>query len=331
MLEAFGLDARTEDVYRAVLQRPRRRAEDVAAVTDRTEPDVGAALEALAALDLVHVDDGAWSAVPPERAVELLLLREEQRLEERRAELARSREAIPHLVEEFVAAGRTTPSDELELLPEPGLVRSRLFQLCRQAVRTTWAVHPGPPLTPEAIDAALPLDRDAAERGVACRMVVTEASLGPAHWQSYLEELVRMGHQVRVAVAATQLCIVVDGEHAVVPSSTDGRPPFGAYVLHGAALTRPVVALFEEIWARSRPLADATDPAEAGATVSEARMRELAQVLALGVKDDVAARRLGVSVRTLRRTTAAMLRELQADSRFQAGATAAARGWLGPG
>ena len=51
-------------------------------------------------------------------------------------------------------------------------------------------------------------------------------------------------------------------------------------------------------------------------------------LLAEGLKDDVAARRLGLAKRTYRRRLDSVLGKLGATSRFQAGALAAKRGWI---
>ena len=50
--------------------------------------------------------------------------------------------------------------------------------------------------------------------------------------------------------------------------------------------------------------------------------------LATGAKDELIARRLGMSVRTCRRHIAAIMLHLRAESRFQAGALAAQLGLL---
>ena len=57
-------------------------------------------------------------------------------------------------------------------------------------------------------------------------------------------------------------------------------------------------------------------------------VREMLEILQLGVTDDVAAKRLGVSVRTVRRRVAAVMELLGASSRFEAGVRAAQAGWL---
>nr|WP_237532014.1 LuxR C-terminal-related transcriptional regulator [Streptomyces sp. SID8352] len=49
-------------------------------------------------------------------------------------------------------------------------------------------------------------------------------------------------------------------------------------------------------------------------------------MLASGLKDDVIARRVGISSRTLRRHISVIMEELSAESRFQAGVAAANAG-----
>ena len=50
--------------------------------------------------------------------------------------------------------------------------------------------------------------------------------------------------------------------------------------------------------------------------------------LADGAKDEQIARKLDVSLRTVRRRIAALMTDLGVDTRFQAGVEAARRGWL---
>ncbi|WP_250280907.1 LuxR C-terminal-related transcriptional regulator [Frankia sp. CiP1_Cm_nod2] len=56
--------------------------------------------------------------------------------------------------------------------------------------------------------------------------------------------------------------------------------------------------------------------------------RLLLRLLSLGAKDEAAARHLGVSVRTVRRMIADLMRRMGARSRFQAGILAAKKDWL---
>ncbi|MEO3854275.1 LuxR C-terminal-related transcriptional regulator [Acrocarpospora sp. B8E8] len=55
---------------------------------------------------------------------------------------------------------------------------------------------------------------------------------------------------------------------------------------------------------------------------------ELLRMLLEGQTDERAARRLGLSLRTVRRSMSSLMTRLGARSRFQAGARAVQRGWL---
>lgn len=325
MLDELGLSGEEEAVYRALVRSSDARLDELAESVG-LEPDVvRAALTALADRRLVSDGDGRWTPVPPERALELLILREEEQLVARRARLQEAREAIPDLVASYVDVRRSFVSDGVELLTDPELVRSRLYQLTARAQVSAWSVSPGGALSPEAVAASLPLDRELAERGVDCRMVVGAGSLGVAHWDAYLREVADLGHHVRVSGTASYRAIVIDGDCAVIPATDAERP--GAYVLHGRALAAPVVTLFEEVWSRAEPFAT-PEAGSSSPVFTQARLRQVAHLMSLGLKDESVARRLGVSVRTVRRLISATLVELQADGRFQAGVNAVRRGWL---
>lgn len=53
-------------------------------------------------------------------------------------------------------------------------------------------------------------------------------------------------------------------------------------------------------------------------------------LLARGLTDDAVSRRLGLSKRTYRRRLRSAMNKLGASSRFQAGALAVLKGWVGP-
>jgi DNA-binding NarL/FixJ family response regulator len=78
---------------------------------------------------------------------------------------------------------------------------------------------------------------------------------------------------------------------------------------------------FEQLWARAAPL-------DEPATERSDLRRFLLEQLAAGAQDEQIARRLGLSLRTVRRRVAEVMTELGASSRFQAGVEAARRGWL---
>ena len=274
MFESFGVGADAESLYRFMLDHPGLSRARLSVEWGRTHEITEGLLGELDGLGLVVQDPRSEPcALAPERAIDILIAREDS-----------------------------------------ALVRSRLYQLATEAEASVWALQPDRGLTPEAMAAARPLDHDLRARDVACRLVVTASSLHTPGWLGYLHELQQIGQQVRVAGTVSQRCIIVDDHTAVIPSSDHGSP--GAYVLHGHSLAAPEV-----------PSPVPQDGEDRSSSTPE-RMREVAALLALGIKDEAVARRLGVSVRTVRRLIAATMTELRTDSRFQAGVAAVRRGWL---
>lgn len=323
VLESFGVSAEAETTYHALLRHP--GLEPTSAGTGLEPQALASALDELRLRGLVlPAECGEVEVVPPERALTHLIDEEERRLSDRLAGLSRSRQEITEVVADYLAPRAGDVGDHVEVLEDPEHVRSRIFQLSAAATESVWAVHPGAALSPEQITAALISDRDIAGRGLDCRMIITPTSLGPAHWADYLEQLQGLGHQLRVHEAATQVCLVFDRDHAVIPTSVEGVPPFGAYVLKGRALTAPVAELFEQHWATGAHYA----PADGARDVSTERIGQVVALLARGIKDEAVARRLGVSTRTMRRLVAATMEELGAQSRFQAGIEAVRRGYV---
>jgi DNA-binding CsgD family transcriptional regulator len=116
------------------------------------------------------------------------------------------------------------------------------------------------------------------------------------------------------AVAQVPLdLVVVDRRIAVLPLGADG-----AVVVAAPDAVAALHDLFEATWERGVGPGSAITPEE----------REILVLVASGLKDEVVARRLGLSLRTLRRRIARVMDVLGADTRFQAGVLAARRGWL---
>lgn len=87
-----------------------------------------------------------------------------------------------------------------------------------------------------------------------------------------------------------------------------------------------LVALFEQTWHSAVPLGtDRSKDLRNGLTATE---QELLRLLASGLTDEVAGRKLGISARSVRRQMSGLMERLDASSRFEAGLKAAQRGWL---
>ena len=127
------------------------------------------------------------------------------------------------------------------------------------------------------------------------------------------------GEEVRVLDAMPTRLLVISPTHAVLPEPL-GYADEPRLLVRQGALVEALTLLFELYW--ERPLAVPTG--RRASTSAPFLLRQLAS----GAKDEQIARTLGLSLRTVRRRVADLMIELGVDTRFQAGAEAARRGWL---
>ncbi len=181
--------------------------------------------------------------------------------------------------------------------------------------------EPGEPTEPGG-PGGLPVE-ELLLRGVELRMLLDDAARHRPAAVEYARRLTELGGQVRTVPALPLRMVVLDRETAVLP--LDPARADTATVLHGRGPVAALCALFEGLWHGAAPLRRARGRDRNGMA---AQHYALLRILQQGDTDVVAARKLGISERTVRRLTAEALEVLGARSRFQAGARAAERGWL---
>ncbi|MFB7480784.1 LuxR C-terminal-related transcriptional regulator [Streptomyces anulatus] len=330
MLEVLGLDARTELVYRLVLEEPELRLDEIVARLGRSEEDVRRALDQLAELCLL--DDGprgteqgppVFRALDPAASLPFLLSRREAELARQQRGLEVARDAMSALTTD---RGRRPGGgfDVIKRLEGLDAVRERLTELAELARTECLSLLPGGAQSPDTLEASGPLDRRALERGVRIRSIYQDSFRNDPSTLRYVNRLGVLGAESRTLPTLPLVMVVVDGEVALVPlDPDDGRA--GALELRSKGAVAVARLLFEQLWAAATPLGSAPRRDGNGLTPQE---DELLSLLAKGHTDATAARRLGVSLRTVRRMNAELTARMQARSRFQAGAEAARRGWI---
>lgn len=176
----------------------------------------------------------------------------------------------------------------------------------------TWRFGHGP----DASRTLEPHRTDAAGRRI--RKVYRSGMLLDAAWRQRMGAvLAHPGVEVRVTADEMNETIILDERLAILAGDERGGERSYSLITQRETV-RGVMSLFETAW-RS-----ATDMAVYDAEVAE--IRELAphvlDLLTQGVKDEAAARELGLGVRTYRRRVAELMAALGAESRFQAGVRA---------
>jgi len=163
-------------------------------------------------------------------------------------------------------------------------------------------------------------DRANLRRGVRYRVLLPDRVRGCPTLTARLCAPMYAGANIRTVPEVTLDATVVDGALAVLPNRD------GVALLRLPGAVGAIADLFERIWSTSVALLPADVPQE---TELSARERELLALLTAGWTDESAAARLGLSVRTIRRTMSDIMHRLGARSRFQAGVKAVDRGWVG--
>jgi DNA-binding CsgD family transcriptional regulator len=154
--------------------------------------------------------------------------------------------------------------------------------------------------------------------GRRCRGIYPVAAL--KHSPDVLRMRVEIGEEIRILPRVSTHMMVVGSTHAMFPDPL-GLVEQPLINVRQRGIVEVATSYFEELWRRALPAAELED-------LPSAERRLLLAELASGAQDEQIARRLGVSLRTVRRRVAELLEELGATSRFEAGVEAARRAWL---
>ncbi|WP_219460350.1 helix-turn-helix transcriptional regulator [Nonomuraea rhizosphaerae] len=304
-LASLGVSAKDEQVYRFFLRNP---GVEQGAADAALGPDVGAAIVRLTRLGLLERDARARvMAVDPRETIDRLV---RQRLDE----VASARAMLPSLLAEQTSAAQ---AEHIERLDGPERARSRIGELSAR-VTECLAMHPVRE-NPSHDDVRARVLRNLG-RGAVYRTIVHRRTLDDPEVAGYFRELHRAGDRHRVTDESIQTLLVFDRSTAFVPIERD-NPLAGALLIRQPGVVATLVDLFEQTWARAADL----EPAEAYPTRLEKQVLDL---LGRMGKDEVAAREMGVSVRTFRRHVAELMARLGAVNRFQAALLAKERGWI---
>ncbi|MFC7790925.1 LuxR C-terminal-related transcriptional regulator [Streptomyces cinereoruber] len=326
MLEALGIKESTETVYRLLLERPEYDAAEMAAHLDRPEEEVREALARLADLKLVLMDDSSGEVEPfnPDVGFSFLLSRAEAELSRRRRQVERAGRAVDGILASYAARPRRVRPDIVDRITGLDDVRERLEGLAANARTECLSLLPGGAQLPDTMDASQPLDQLALERGVKIRSIYQESFRNDPPTVEYVRWYCELGGEARTVPVVPMLMVIVDREAALVPlDPEDGRA--GALEVRSPGLIHALVVLFDRLWDAGTGFGESPRRDEHDLSPQE---RELIMLLGIGCTDDIAARRLGISLRTVRRMSSELMNRLGARSRFEAGVRAAKEGWL---
>lgn len=327
MLRSLGLSMKAEAVYRAAITQPLWGISDICEHLRISEADTRSALDELAELSLLRPSQNnpdEYRAVSPDIGLRSLLARSEAELLQRQQQVELARSAIAVLSAEHQDA-----RDQQTVVRHDGtdLVQSRIESLAANATDQVVSLSPGTVTTPDAVEAGRAISEDILRRGVRLRVVHQDSVQNNATLNKHVRRLTKMGGEVRLAPIVPLFMIIYDGRTALVPVDPEHAAE-GVLEIRIPGMTSALNALFDMAWAAASPYGDGRITDERGLTPSE---HSLLLLLQAGNTDAVAARRLGLSLRTVRRLMSELMSRLDARSRFQAGVCAVEAGWLTTG
>jgi DNA-binding CsgD family transcriptional regulator len=164
-----------------------------------------------------------------------------------------------------------------------------------------------------------------AKRGVTVSLICHPDQLGGHGRQDFLEEIfLQDGAEVRISTVKLHGMFIFDRKRTLMWSSH--RDPH-CLLVRSPTIVQPMLKLADTAWEAA---CDLETYIRCRKDELDEKSPQILQLLSSGCKDEVAARNLGVSVRTYRRYVADLMAKLEAGSRFQAGVRAASLGLISP-
>ncbi|WP_238013824.1 helix-turn-helix transcriptional regulator [Dactylosporangium sp. AC04546] len=311
------LDDLTVTAYRQIVETGDWDDDNLQAVTGAAAEELDAVRRSLAALRVIEPspDRGrGWTAVSPHVAMARLVSPIEADAHRRAAQAARLRNQLQRLVPVHEQSQHSRYGQALEVIGDEAALTDLLDDELSRSTSTVSVLEPGVerlPLAPYV---------DACEREVRFRAVHQHAVRYDPPATEFMKTLTHAGATFGTVDELPLRLFVFDGRTGVLITS-DG--PAAAVVVRQPLMVKMLAGLFDTTWNRAVSF-EAADPQPT--CVPDDVKRAILRLLATGAKDELVARRLGISVRTCRRYISEVMESIGATSRFQAGVVARASG-----
>ncbi|MER6433773.1 BTAD domain-containing putative transcriptional regulator [Streptomyces sp900105245] len=291
--------------------------------------------EVLARLTQLHLiepasgESGTWRPVSPNVAMARAVapLEEEARDRARQAESVRRQ--IEMMLPVYQEQLRNKPQHGIEVISDEGVLRDLLsheMASCASLLVAQATADPSGPGRAQFLEAAA--------NGAQVRGLFQHSNRYNQPSLGLFEEATALGASLKtvddipvdVMVFDRSACFILlqPSAEGVEGKSLD-RPNALAVVIRHHLVVSLAVDVYEKTWASAAQFDTAnSQPIH----ITDEIRRSILRLLAIGCKDEHVARHVGISVRTCRRHIAAILSELGATSRFQAGARAQELGLL---
>ncbi|ETA02512.1 LuxR family transcriptional regulator [Frankia sp. CcI156] len=331
MLDLFGIDEVTLAAYRLWLCHEVLSVPEVAEMLGEPLVAAGRARDRLVELGLLlpsRERAGHYVAVHPEAGLDHLLQAQHEQLIRRHERLLLARAQISSFVSDYLESRPGGDTAEVRRIDSADQARAELLAIVGRAEREVLALHTRREWSSTLTREVMPVELRALRRGVVMRSVLPRSVRLDELGAGYVRTVAAHGLDARMIDDPRLDATAVDGRIGLVRLGR-GFATGQTLLVRTPELTALLLTLFEQVWEAAEPLSGEAMAAPGdGDDAPNDTERLLLRLLSLGMKDEAAARHLGVSVRTVRRMIADLMARLNARSRFQAGSLAAQRGWF---
>ena len=320
LLAAVGLSPSQERLYEALLEGNDASLGELSRAVDIPQGHARELLESLRAMGLVSQSAARpvrYLPTDPKTAIELLILRRQQ-------ELGQLRSSVDRFAERFRLRSQRHSSHEIvEVITGQSASVQWIDHAIRGAETEILGFGKAPQWEPPKDYVDLKLELLA--KGVRCRGVYERDTLDSPGFMDFLERMAEAGEQSRIVDHLPMRLLIVDASLAFTPIEVDRWDEW--LLLHRSPLLAALTMVFETVWEQAESL-----PFESGSVAPISREphltaddRRVLVSLASGLHDEVIARQLGVTPRTVLRRVNRLMHMVRATTRFQAGWRAHAR------
>ncbi|MEU3522697.1 helix-turn-helix transcriptional regulator [Streptomyces sp. NPDC038707] len=315
-------------VYDHVLSYHAATTLEIATALGVSSAAVRDAMRELLRLKLVRhcKEQDTFLASDPDAAQTELVLPLESAIHEKQRELIAIHHQMERFSKSFKRHQRTQRKSRLvATLENQREISLRLTDSIRRSSGEILTMWPVCSYETQILEDTLRLSYDAVPRGVRLRTLYPHSARHHPSFRANLQQNLESGAEVRTSDEVQHFIIIVDRETAFLPTDSSKGGTSAVTVVYEPAIVNVLCGIYRNTW-QSACVFDGSTPNDT--SLNNVR-NAILKMLACGLKDDVIARRVGISSRTLRRHIAAIMEELGAESRFQAGAAAASAGLIG--
>jgi HTH-type transcriptional regulator, sugar sensing transcriptional regulator len=270
-LEELGLNEVEAAAYLALVQGGTSGAARIAHTTGRQRSSIYHALGALSDRGMVEGGAGYGSrfrAVPPDKALEILIRVERDRLE-RRAEIV---EQITPLMEQLGRDAEDSDEKVIEVLRSSQAVSERFDRLQLEAEREIEVFVKAPVI---ATRRGNPAEMRALKRGVRDRGLYDQAVLDVDVIRTWMPTWDSAGEEIRIYPGELPMKMaLVDRRNVLLPLPTPGHGNgVTSVVIRHTALGEALHLLFDHLWELSRPFTDGSGDSRVRSTPPPTKTR----------------------------------------------------------